>query len=88
MSEVQILSPRPILTDTKGRQAVSCEIEITKRRFYVGGVFVHIEVAKRIVRTSPVSEPPRVSAISTDFSNAVQKWFSRRFQTTRERNPK
>ena len=27
------------------------------------GVFMHIEVAKRIVRTSPVSEPPHVSAM-------------------------
>ena len=42
MSEVQILSPRPILTDTKGRQSASCEIRCAKRRFLTGmGEFLH-----------------------------------------------
>ena len=50
-------------TTSHGYKGTTVRVRYDVRNAALRGVFMHIEVAKRIVRTSPVSEPPHVSAM-------------------------
>ena len=70
------------------RAMVAVELKMGKfRAAYLGQLELYLSALDATMK-HPDENPSIGLLLFSHFSNAVQKWFSRRFQTTRERNPK
>ena len=77
------LSIRPLATDELDADDIAAFYSIG----FLGQLELYLSALDATMK-HPDENPSIGLLLFSHFSNAVQKWFSRRFQTTRERNPK